>query len=204
MPLSNAERQRRFRQRQREQSAAAAAEQAKAEQLQPARGYSWPPFEAENTAAVTHGIHSARMLVPLADAILAERKADEKWPAYLDEPFYASAVSAWARAEAAVLLYTRYMEQQDPEEWSTEFGVAEEETTGDGNKGGDTTRRSRTRKRTPTLEQWRKLEQHASLLRTKLGLDPLARARLGRDVASSQADMAQIMAQLDRAERSAG
>ena len=198
VPLSNAERQRRFRQRQREQSAAAAAAQ-----LKPARGYSWPPFEAQNTAAVTHGIHSARMLVPLAEAILAERKADDKWPAYLDEPFYASAVSAWARAEAAVLLYTRYMEQQDPEEWSTELGEAEEEITGDGTKGGDSTRRSRNRKRMPTLEQWRKLEQHASLMRTKLGLDPLARARLGRDVASSQADMAQIMAQLDRDERSA-
>lgn len=64
-------------------------------------------------------------------------------------------------------------------------------------------RRSRTRKTGPSLEMWRKLDAAASMHRTKLGLDPLARARLGRDVASSQADMAKIMAEMDREETGA-
>ena len=168
-----------------------------------ARGYSWAPFEAGNFAAVKSGTQSERLLAPLAEAVLLEARADPSWPAYLDEPVYAMSVSAWARAEAAVQLYTRYLERQTPEEWSTEVTDAAEVTEGGGERGGRETRRSRTRKRTPSLEMWRKLEQHASNLRTKLGLDPLSRARLGRDVASSQADMAQIMAQLDRDERSA-
>lgn len=203
MPLSNAERQRRFRERRKQEAAVAEAQQARAAELRPARGYSWAPFEAENTAAVKHGIHSARMVVPLAEQILAERRADPTWPEFLNQPVYAASVNAWARAEAMVVLYTEYIAQQTPEEMSTEFGEAEEDITGDGVKGGDSARRSRTRKTGPTLEQWRKLEQHASSLRTKLGLDPLARARLGKDVASSHADMAQVMAQLAREESGA-
>lgn len=194
VPLSNAERQARFKARRREEAAKAEREAAV---------YRWAPFEAENTAAVKHGIHSARMVVPLAEQILAERRADPTWPEFLNQPVYAAAVNAWARAEAMVALYTEYIAQQTPEEMSTEFGQAEEDITGDGVKGGDSTRRSRTRKTGPSLEQWRKLEQHASLLRTKLGLDPLARARLGKDIASSQADMAQVMAQLAREDQAA-
>ena len=186
------ERQRRFRQRQREQSAAAAAAQ-----LKPARGYSWPPFEAQNTAAVTHGIHSARMLVLLAEAILAERKATTVARVPRGAGVRAGG-RAWARAEAMLELYTEYVEQQTAEAMSTEFGEAEEDITGDGTKGGGLDAAVPDRKTGPSLELWRKLDAAASMHRTKLGLDPLARARLGRDVASSQADMAQIMAQLDR------
>lgn len=172
-------------------------------ELRPARGYSWPPFEAGNTAAVKHGIHSERAVVPLAEAILAEQRADPSWPEFLNRPVYAAAVSAWARAEAMVQLYTEYIARQTPEAWSTEFTEGEEDVTGDGTKGGDSSRRSRARKTGPSLDQWRKLEAHASMLRTKLGLDPLARARLGRDAASAQADMAQVMAQLAREDQAA-
>ena len=100
-------------------------------------------------------------------------------------------------------LYTEYVEQQSAEAMSTEFGEAEEDVTGDGSKGGggSSTRTSRTRKTAPSLEMWRKLDAAASMHRTKLGLDPLSRARLGRGVAASQADMAQIMAKMDQQER---
>ena len=202
-PLSNAERQRRFKERRRAERAAAEAEQARAAELKPARGYSWEPFQPGHTRSVTSGIHSERMLMPRAEAILLQAKADPSWPHYLNEPVYAAAVSAWARAEAAVQLYTEYLEGQTPEEWSTEVTDLAEATEGDGDRGGSSTRTSRSRKRMASLEMWRKLEQHASQMRTKLGLDPLARARLGRDVASQQADMAQVMAQLAREDQAA-
>lgn len=203
VPLPNAERQRRFRERRKEQAAASAKEQARAAVLEPARGYSWPPFEAGNLAALKAGIFSERFLTPRAEEILLREQAKPTWPAYLEEPVYERPVRAWARAEAMLELYTEYVEQQTAEMMSTEFGEAEEDITGDGTKGGDSARRSRTRKTGPSLEMWRKLDASASMHRTKLGLDPLSRARLGRAVAASQADMAQIMAQMDRDERSA-
>jgi len=39
-----------------------------------ARGYSWPPFEKGNTASLTHGARSPRMIEPLAEAIVNERE----------------------------------------------------------------------------------------------------------------------------------
>ena len=203
VPLSNAERQRRHRERKREQAAGAVEGQVQAAELKPARGYSWEPFQPGHMLSVKSGIYSARLLTPRAEEILLRERAKPTSPAYLEEPVYERAVRAWARAEAMLELYTEYVEQQTAEAMSTEFGEAEEDITGDGEKGGNSTRRSRTRKTGPSLELWRKLDAAASMHRTKLGLDPLARARLGRDVASSQADMAQIMAQMDREERSA-
>lgn len=210
VPLSNAERQRRHRARKREQAAAAdseapAAEVAAPAGSSPARGYSWEPFRPGHMLSVKSGIYSERFLTPRAEEILLRERAKPTWPAYLEEPVYERAVRAWSRSEAMLELYTEYVEQQTAEAMSTEFGEAEEDITGDGTKGGggNSTRRSRTRKTGPSLEMWRKLDASASMHRTKLGLDPLSRARLGRDVAASQADMAQIMAQLDRDERSA-
>jgi hypothetical protein len=211
VPLSNAERQRRHRQRRREQAGAAATVTGSAVEPAPyaagkgaAAGYSWEPFQPGHMLSVKSGIYSARLLTPRAEEILLRERAKPTWPAYLEEPVYERAVRAWARAEAMLELYTEYVEQQTAEAMSTEFGEAEEDITGDGEKGGSSTRRSRTRKTGPSLELWRKLDAAASMHRTKLGLDPMSRARLGRDVASSQADMAQVMAQLAREESGTG
>lgn len=195
VPLSGAERQRRFRERRKQE--AAEAEAAVAE-LKPARGYSWAPFQPGHTLSVKSGIYSGRFLTPRAEEILLRERAKPAWPAYLEEPVYERAVRAWARAEAMLELYTEYVEQQTAEAMSTEFGEAEEDITGDGTKGagGSSTRRSRTRKTGPSLEMWRKLDAAASMHRTKLGLDPLARARLGRDVAAAQFDLAKEIAKL--------
>ena len=194
-PLTAAERMRRMRQRRK-------AEREEASRQAAELGHR-PAFRPGNVLALEHGIYSARSLTPRAEEILLRERAKPTWPAYLEEPVYERAVRAWSRAEAMLELYTEYVEQQTAEVMSTEFGEAEEDITGDGEKGGNSTRRSRTRKTGPSLELWRKLDAAASMHRTKLGLDPLARARLGKDIASSQADMARIMADMDREERSA-
>ena len=88
MPLSNAERQRRFRERKKEQAAAAGDGQALAAEVRPARGYSWPPFEPGHMLSVKSGIYSERFVTPRADEILLRERAKPTWPAYLEEPVY--------------------------------------------------------------------------------------------------------------------
>jgi hypothetical protein len=77
----------------------------------PARGYSWPPFEEGNTAALTHGGYSAAVLQPIADGLAAELVVVAPWCAR--EVFVAS-VQAWAWAEAEVQVYRRFMTEHGP------------------------------------------------------------------------------------------
>lgn len=75
----------------------------------PARGYSWPPFQAGNVAALRHGIWSSRRVDPivheLITGLLTERSDLANFP---------EAVHAWARAEARCILVA---------EWLAEHGV---------------------------------------------------------------------------------
>jgi hypothetical protein len=73
-----------------------------------ARGYSWPPFEPGNTAAVTHGAHSAGIVDSLA-AEYAQAAVDAA--PYLALDRFAFALSAWARAEARCELLSRHLDR---------------------------------------------------------------------------------------------
>ncbi len=92
------------------------------------------------------------MLTPRGEAILQRERAKASWLPYLEEPVYERAVRAWARAEAMLEMYGEYLEQQTAEVMSTEFGEAEEDIIGDGEKSGNSMRRARTRKTGPA---WR-------------------------------------------------
>src|SRR5207249_6578202 len=65
----------------------------------PRRGYTWPPFEPGNTAAVRHGAHSERLVAPLAEQVRADLLAAAPW---LESAAFESAVAAWSRVEAQV------------------------------------------------------------------------------------------------------
>lgn len=141
----------------------------------PARGYTWPPFEEGNTAAVTHGAYSPRRVDPLADGLVAGVLVAAGEPgaptAYLMEPSYRPALWAWARCEARVQLVT---------EWLMDHGD-------DVNEKGEVV---------PAAEYLRRWEAQALKHRERLGLDPLARAKLGKDLAAS-VDVARLLADLD-------
>lgn len=137
-----------------------------------------PPFRAGNEAALQHGATSPRRVDPRAQALVEAMLADESL-GYLKAPSYRPALLGWARAEARVQLLEEYL----------------------GHQVGD-------------LESPRVLSAYTLLLklqgraesgRRQLGLDPLSRARLGKDVAQGrQADAAAIMAELHRQERQSG
>lgn len=129
------------------------------------RGYSWPPFEPGNEVALTAGYRSPRRVDPIADALSA-------WVLSLDgldhlrEPRFVPAVAAWARAEAVVLLLSDYA-----------AGMAVEQATVPAKKGASSS----------PLEILRAWEETAARRRAQLGLDPMAAARLQRELVEANA-----------------
>lgn len=131
-----------------------------------ARGYRWATATAGNEIALKHGAWSERMIAPLAARLVAEVIEGNS---YLQDATYASALQSWGRTEARIELVTTYL---------LEHG---------GDLEGDGSVR-------PASELLNKLEARAENLRARLGLDPLSRARLGRDVTAASVDLAQLMA----------
>jgi hypothetical protein len=112
----------------------------------PASGYSRPPFPPGHLLTLAHGARSPRFVDPtaaeLAEALLEDRP---------DLMAYPEALSAWARAEARVLLY---------EQFHARVGLLDE----DGRiRGG---------------EHVNAVEKQAQRMRERLGLDPRSEAEL--------------------------
>ncbi|EYT65059.1 hypothetical protein H483_0102265 [Dietzia sp. UCD-THP] len=130
---------------------------------------SWqrPPFEKGNTLSRTHGAWSDRAVSPVAERYLvtAVESVD-----YLQDPSYLPALSAWARTEARIELL---------EAWLDEHGMVDDET---GQVRGAANLLAR-------------FEAQAAKQRERLGMDPLSRAKIRQMTASTQVDLAQLMAQ---------
>jgi hypothetical protein len=141
-----------------------------------ARGYSRPPFEPGNTVGMRHGAWSPRKVEPLAaeivERMLVNANEDGSPVAYLADPSYLLTIWALGRTEARIQVVS---------EWLLDRGS---ELDVDGDAVG-------------AANLLNKLEARAESLRSKLGLDPLSRARLGRDVSATRVDMAKLMADLD-------
>lgn len=132
-----------------------------------------PPFSDGNELAVKHGAQSPRKVDPVAQALAVELLADSA-VAYLRAPRYAAAVQAWATAEAKCALISTWVEGMSIE-------LAAESKQG----------------QTSPLELLRKWEATAQTHRSRLGLDPMSAARLGKDLAQTkQADVAAEMTKL--------
>ena len=116
---------------------------------EPARGYSWAPFEVGNGAALKHGARSPRMIRPVAEQLLREVAAVAPWAA---RPPFAAELDAWAWNEARARLLRA---------WLDEHGVLDHD---------DAPR--------PALAELHRAETAAAKCRDRLGLNPLAWARL--------------------------
>lgn len=144
------------------------------------RGYSWPPFEAGHELSTTHGARSPRRLEPRAALVLEQTLADDGL-AYLQQPAYAATLANWCRAQAALELFSEWLFVQPLE--------AQLKPP----RGGT---------RSP-LEVWGGMLKTSTGLADRLGLTPLARARLGRDVVAAEALAASTLDQIkERGRRS--
>lgn len=123
-----------------------------------------PPFQPGHELSIQHGAYSPRKVDPLA-AELVERLLQDPTVGYLQTPAYRPALWAWARAEAQVQLLTEYLEQRG------KGGV--------GDLGDERVKQA--------YLLLHRAEARADRSRARLGLDPLSRARLGKDVAQGRA-----------------
>ena len=135
-----------------------------------------PPFPPGHTLTLKHGAFSPRRIQPVAEQLIAEL-LDDAEANYLRKPIWRRTVHAWARAEARVLLLTAWLEDRG------DAGI---------DSDGEVTSVLR------VLKDW---ESRAEKARTRLGLDPLSAARLGRERTAAALDTAQLMAQLEKQER---
>lgn len=128
-----------------------------------------------NLLALKHGAYSPRRVDPLASELVERTLADQS-VGFLAAPAYRPALWAWARAEARVQLLEEYLGPQV------------------GDLGDERV--------TAAYRELHRCETRAATLRSQLGLTPLARARLGKDVAQARhADAAAVMAELHRLEQ---
>ena len=132
------------------------------------KGESAPQVEKGNTLAQKHGAFSDRVVDPVAQELASLVIG---LVPYLADASYEPAVWAWARAEARVLVLSR---------WLDEHGTLDEEGVP-----------------RPALNALKDFERLASTARGRLGLDPLSRAQLGRDVAHRDVDLARLYASLE-------
>lgn len=157
-----------------------------------------PPFKRGHLDTVTHGATTQRFVGPRAEAILAREMALPSWPPYLNDPSWAPALRSWSRAEAICELLTDYMSNMSIEDANTDVISTDEDTRQYSNTHEQlfTTRKSKTKRVAAPLEMLRKFETVASNHRNRLGLDPMGRARLGKDISqTSNPDLARYWQQ---------
>lgn len=130
-------------------------------------------FEPGNEVSLRHGAWSPRKVDPLAKE-LVDAVLEDPATSYLQAAHWRPAVWAWAQAEAQVQLLT---------EWLATKG----EATGDG--VGDLKDEGVSR----AYILLHRAAARATTGRTRLGLDPLSAARLGRDRNAAAVDMAKLM-----------
>lgn len=124
----------------------------------------WPPIKKGEQLALKHGAFSPAVVDPVARD-LAVMVLEQV--TYLNDPSYDAAVRAWSRAEAQVLVLSAYIDKHGALD---DDGVPR-----------------------PALSALKDFENRAARERTRLGLDPLSRAQLGRDVMAQQVDLARLM-----------
>jgi hypothetical protein len=136
----------------------------------PAGGGKPRPYAPGNLEAVVHGGHSAALVDAVAvryrEAALAYLGGTI--PDHLGRVEFERALLAWSRAEARTDLLQRYVD---------DVGLLDQ----DGNPR-------------PAARFLLEAEASAARRRQDLGLDPLSRARLGRDVAATGVDLARLWA----------
>jgi hypothetical protein len=123
---------------------------------------------------MTHGAYTPRIVDPLAREMLESILGHDQI-GYLNDPTYSHALWAWARAEVRVQLLEEYV-----------------------NEHGRFDQNGRETSASLSLD---KAEGSAAKARQRLGLDPLSRAQLGKDMTSMRLDLARLWQQEESEEQ---
>lgn len=145
--------------------------------IDPSTGLAWqpafegqrPPFQPGNQLAVKHGAHSPYRVDPLAIQFRDEILTNPAM-AYLSQPQYQATFWAYCRTAARVQLLEDYVDAMTMSEAARS------------DKG-----------QTSALELLRKWTSTLITLAARMGLDPLSYTKLGKDVVSTQVDLAKLL-----------
>lgn len=147
-------------------------------------------FGAGNDAALSHGAYVPAMVNPLAERKL-EWYLGPDWPEHVKVPYLRPTLWDLAVTETQIEMLDRRIVDQGIDDANAEFTTTVERVTGS-MESGDFKRTAESRKTTATLETRRRLATHRLNLLKELGLTPMARAKLGKDVSSTAVNMASI------------
>lgn len=180
-PLSNAERQRRYRQRKAERARAGSGVSPDDGSWTPAFPGQRQPFRAGNTAGVVTGVNSPARVGELAAQVLAELLGGKDCPEHLRDGGgqYKFTLELWASSMAQCRMLRSWLDGQDVLAAMTE--VTQGEETEVRPSMGSAKRSVTSRRVASVIDQLHKCEVRAGNLSARLGLDPLARVRMGKD-----------------------
>jgi hypothetical protein len=151
-----------------------------------------------NKLRLTHGASDPERVAPLAEQFMTNLLEDPETDDYLRKPVMRHEVLAWAWAEAQVTLMRAWMDADGIASAMTELTTVDETEADEGR--GTVRRKSASRKVSSLMSVLHQAEVRAANRRKELGLTPLARARLGKDIANAQFDLARYFAELDATE----
>lgn len=151
-------------------------------ELRPASGYKWEQFKPGHELSTKHGAYSPRKVEPRAAELVAQVESDQAvtWLADVDR----AALWGWARALAT---FERVQAYVDALSEAADNGVGDLED----------------KRVTAAYALLDRAQGRLANMQSRLGFDPLSRARLGRDTAAAQVDFAALYAQREAAERAA-
>lgn len=135
-----------------------------------------PPFGTGNQVALKYGAYSPKRVDARAEVVV-HQLLEQPDVAFLRAPEYRAALWRYAQRQARADLLHAFLVEHGEECHGCERCESWE-------------------------RRWRELDTAAAKASERLGLDPLSRAKLGKDVAQGrQADAAAVMAELHRLER---
>ncbi len=200
--LTGAERTRRWRERKKAQEGQERSSGVQADgSWAPAFPGQRAPFTPGHTLSLTHGANSPRIVGPLAAKIRAELLGDPDCPAYLRDRGWRFTIESWSEARAELVLLRDWRDKLTAEEAATEHTFSEDDEMRPSQ--GRMSRRSHAQRVESVLAAIDRVERRAERLGAKLGLDPLSRSKLGKNITSQQFDLARMYAQWDEDARKA-
>lgn len=149
------------------------------------------PFGAGNEVAVTHGAYSDSVLSPRAAAKMEQWLADPDFPEHAKKPYLRDVLRSYAWIRARIDLYWEMCDELGPERAIEELTTTTEKVTGS-MEDGTFKRTAKSRKRMAPEETLRRWDASALKYAEQLGLTPMARAKLGKDVSSTAVNLAQV------------
>jgi hypothetical protein len=152
-----------------------------------------------NKLQLTHGARDPERVGQVAEQLMTALLEDPGTEDYLRKPVMRYEVLAWAQAEAQAHLMRAWLDSEGISAAMTELTTVDETETA--TKGGTVRRQSASRKISSVMSELHKVETRAANRRIQLGITPLSRGRLGKDMASTQFDLARFFAEMDAAEK---